>query len=423
MPSLVAEDGSRTLNVRCSPNPRWSEIGVWAITFRTAGFFALVLSNGNTPFRRSRIEVSAICSWVNCRMCRNPYGAEPSRTIEPAASSFGSGEKTFASRTSGPTLSGSFTASGSVATSTICQPRGRVSIVSLGNPETSVAEGAVHAAARTSVPITAIRGRWTRMTVPLSARGAKPRGSRSGPEGAVFEGDRQRDRRSGCDADLLAEEPDQLLELPGGSCPHLQDVVRLTGDAVAVLDLREVREPLRQVVRLFGVQRRGRDERSDEEPDGLGSDDRAIPADHARLLQLAHPVVDRGGRQAHPLSHVRIGRSCVFLQGRHDLQIAFVEHRHIVGDGVGGAEAPPVRGSSRPVSCGGMAGTAPTSSGRTKEGTVMHPRPVGPIWWERHSKPGGGDRWLVRLEPRDAQTFHRLVVPLVPRIERSLGPT
>jgi len=53
----------------------------------------------------------------------------------------------------------------------------------------------------------------------------------------------------------------------------------------------------------------------------------------------------------------------------------------------------------------------------------MHPRPVGPIRWERHSKPGGGDRWLVRLEPRDARTFHRLVVPLVPRIERSLGPT
>ena len=102
-------------------------------------------------------------------MCRNPYGAEPSRTIEPAASSLGSGEKTFASRTSGPTLSGLFTASGSAATSTICQPLGRVSIVSLGNPETSVAEGAVHAAARTRVPISAIRGTWTRMTASLSA--------------------------------------------------------------------------------------------------------------------------------------------------------------------------------------------------------------------------------------------------------------
>src|SRR5439155_18264534 len=116
-PSLVAVEGSRTLKVRCSPKPRWSEIGDWSITFRTAGFLALVLSKGNTPFLRSRIEVSAICSCVNCRTCRNPYGAEPSRTIEPAASSFGSGEKTFASRTSGPTLSGLFTASGSAATS------------------------------------------------------------------------------------------------------------------------------------------------------------------------------------------------------------------------------------------------------------------------------------------------------------------
>src|SRR5439155_4297872 len=59
-PSLVAVEGSRTLKVRCSPKPRWSEIGDWSITFRTAGVLALVLSKGNTPFLRSRIEVSAI---------------------------------------------------------------------------------------------------------------------------------------------------------------------------------------------------------------------------------------------------------------------------------------------------------------------------------------------------------------------------
>jgi len=53
----------------------------------------------------------------------------------------------------------------------------------------------------------------------------------------------------------------------------------------------------------------------------------------------------------------------------------------------------------------------------------MHQRPVGSIRWERHRKPGGGDRWLARLEPRDARTFHRLLLPLVPRIERSIGPT
>jgi hypothetical protein len=52
----------------------------------------------------------------------------------------------------------------------------------------------------------------------------------------------------------------------------------------------------------------------------------------------------------------------------------------------------------------------------------MHQRPAGPIRWERGSKPGGGDRWLVRLHPRDQRTYRQLVLPLVPRIERSVGP-
>ena len=52
----------------------------------------------------------------------------------------------------------------------------------------------------------------------------------------------------------------------------------------------------------------------------------------------------------------------------------------------------------------------------------MHQRPAGPIRWERCSKPGGGDRWLVRLDPRDQRTYRDLVLPLVPRIERSVGP-
>jgi hypothetical protein len=52
----------------------------------------------------------------------------------------------------------------------------------------------------------------------------------------------------------------------------------------------------------------------------------------------------------------------------------------------------------------------------------MHQRPAGPIRWERLSKPGGGVRWLARLEPRDARTYRGLVLPLVPRIERAVGP-
>ncbi len=52
----------------------------------------------------------------------------------------------------------------------------------------------------------------------------------------------------------------------------------------------------------------------------------------------------------------------------------------------------------------------------------MRQRPAGPIRWERYSKTGGGDRWLVRLDPRDQRTYRGLVLPLVPRIERSVGP-
>ena len=52
----------------------------------------------------------------------------------------------------------------------------------------------------------------------------------------------------------------------------------------------------------------------------------------------------------------------------------------------------------------------------------MHQRPAGPIRWERYSRSGGGDRWLVRLDPRDQRTYRELVLPLVPRIERSVGP-
>jgi hypothetical protein len=52
----------------------------------------------------------------------------------------------------------------------------------------------------------------------------------------------------------------------------------------------------------------------------------------------------------------------------------------------------------------------------------MHQRPAGPIRLERYSKPGGGDRWLVRLDQRDQRTYRDLVLPLVPRIERSVGP-
>ena len=52
----------------------------------------------------------------------------------------------------------------------------------------------------------------------------------------------------------------------------------------------------------------------------------------------------------------------------------------------------------------------------------MHQPPPGPIRWERLAGPGGRERWIARLRPRDDRTYRRLVAPLVPAIERSLGP-
>ena len=53
----------------------------------------------------------------------------------------------------------------------------------------------------------------------------------------------------------------------------------------------------------------------------------------------------------------------------------------------------------------------------------MFERPPGPIHWERQTKPGGGERRLARLDPADDETYRRLVAPLVPRLERLLGPS
>jgi hypothetical protein len=51
----------------------------------------------------------------------------------------------------------------------------------------------------------------------------------------------------------------------------------------------------------------------------------------------------------------------------------------------------------------------------------VHDRPAGPIRWERYTKPSGGERRIARLDPLDDARYRRLVGPLVPTIERSLG--
>jgi hypothetical protein len=53
---------------------------------------------------------------------------------------------------------------------------------------------------------------------------------------------------------------------------------------------------------------------------------------------------------------------------------------------------------------------------------VVEDRRHRPIRWERQAKPRGGERWVARLDPRDDATYRRLVAPIVPAIERSLGP-
>ena len=71
-------------------------------------------------------------------------------------------------------------------------------------------------------------------------------------ERPALERDRERDRRAGGDAGLLTEAADQVLEVAGGLRPHLEDVAGLAGDAVAVLDLGEVGDPIGEVVGLRG---------------------------------------------------------------------------------------------------------------------------------------------------------------------------
>lgn len=41
---------------------------------------------------------------------------------------------------------------------------------------------------------------------------------------------------------------------------------------------------------------------------------------------------------------------------------------------------------------------------------------------EAHAKPSGDVRWIIHLAPDRDRLYRRLVAPLVPRIERSLGP-
>jgi hypothetical protein len=111
---------------------------------------------------------------------------------------------------------------------------------------------------------------------------------------------------------------------------HLQDVVRLAGDAEAILDLGEVPDTVGEIVGLCRVERRDCDQRRDEQADRLGVDDGSVPADRAEALELANTVVHRRRGEPDALSDVGVGRPPIVLEGGDDLQVAFVEHGRIV---------------------------------------------------------------------------------------------
>src|SRR5581483_1083227 len=182
------------------------------------------------------------------------------------------------------------------------------------------------------------RGRenWSALAIgPWCGRGG--RGGAGGgplrPKRPALERDREHDGRPGLHAALLAEAADQVLERLGRPRPYLEDVVGLTGDAEAVLDLAELLDPLGQIVRLHRIERRERDEGRDGQADRLRIEHGAVRPNDPRLLQLPHAVVHRRRREADAPADVRVGRPGVLLQGGDDLQVALVEHHphHTLG--------------------------------------------------------------------------------------------
>jgi len=69
----------------------------------------------------------------------------------------------------------------------------------------------------------------------------------------VFERDRQDDGGPGLDLGLLAEPAEQVLEVVRGARSNLQDVALGAGHGVAVLDLGELADAVREVVAQTGV--------------------------------------------------------------------------------------------------------------------------------------------------------------------------
>ena len=85
---------------------------------------------------------------------------------------------------------------------------------------------------------------------------------------------------------------------------HVQDVALVAGDRVARRDLRQAGQPLGRVVGLARVDRSDRDERGQPETDRVGVDAGGVAADHAALLEPAHPLLGGRGRQSGPAAEL-----------------------------------------------------------------------------------------------------------------------
>src|SRR3954451_16313993 len=136
-------------------------------------------------------------------------------------------------------------------------------------------------------------GRTVRSQLPLEWGSDRPVESDAAPirprlrrERTVLERDGEHDRRTRLHAALLADPAQEILQVAGRARAHLEEVVRLSGDAQAVLHLRELHDALGKVVRLLRIERHHGDDGRDEQTHRFGLYLGSIAADHALLLEL-----------------------------------------------------------------------------------------------------------------------------------------
>src|ERR1700722_17915521 len=125
----------------------------------------------------------------------------------------------------------------------------------------------------------------------------------------------------GGDAAQGADLVQQILQRDRGRDPHLEDVVLVSGDAVAGFDRGEMFQPLGQVIRGGGVERLDRHESGQRQPDVFRVEHRGVALDDAVLLEPADPLVH--GRHREPGLPAQLGEAHppVTCQQRHDLAI------------------------------------------------------------------------------------------------------